>query len=150
MPWAQSLPTREEQQAVLSEGNAAFGAGTEFQFIYRETATNAVVGGGGLHRRVGPGAIEIGYWVRSDRHNRGYATTAARAMTDAAFVFLDDIDRVEIHMDAANSPSARVPEKLGYQLIRTETREKLTPANTDTTMVWQTTRSAWQELKELS
>ncbi|HYL71498.1 MAG TPA: GNAT family N-acetyltransferase, partial [Candidatus Dormibacteraeota bacterium] len=40
-----------------------------------------VVGGCGLHRRVGPGALEIGYWVHPRFVRRGFATAAARAMT---------------------------------------------------------------------
>ena len=147
MPWAQTVPTADEQRAVFAEGNAAFDAGIEFQFVFRESATGVVVGGGGLHRRVAPGAVEIGYWVRTDRHNRGYATMAARVMTDAAFAHLGDVDRIEIHMDSANLASARVPEKLGYRLLRTEKREKFAVA-TGEAFVWQTTRAEWTALQQ--
>ncbi len=143
MPWAQTVPTRDEQRATFMAGRAAFDANTEFNYVFRETATGALVGGGGLHRRVGPCAVEIGYWVRTDRHRRGYATAAARAMTDAAFAHLGDVDRVEIHMDIANIASARIPEKLGYRLLRTEERDKLAVAHTGESLVWQTTRADW-------
>ncbi len=143
MPWAQTVPTRDEQRAVFTEGNAAFDAGTEFQFVFRESATGTLVGGGGVHRRVGPGAVEIGYWVRTDRRNRGYATRAAQAMTDAAFAHLGDVDSIEIHMDCDNLASARVPEKLGYRLLRTEKRGKFALADTGEAFVWQTTRAGW-------
>lgn len=143
MDWAQTMPTRVEQREALSRGQSAFDAGTDFAYLFRETPTGVLVGGGGVHRRVGPGAVEIGYWVRSDRHNRGYATTAARAMTDAAFANLPDVERVEIHMDCANVASARVPEKLGYRLIRTEEREKLALGHTGRGYVWQARRDEW-------
>jgi RimJ/RimL family protein N-acetyltransferase len=143
MHWAQTMPTREEQREALAEGYAAFDAGTDFGFLFRETATGALVGGGGVHRRVGPGAVEIGYWVRSDRHNRGYATRATQAMTDAAFTFLADVDRIEIHVDCTNIASARVPEKLGYRLLRTEHREKLALGHTGEGYVWQRRRDEW-------
>lgn len=143
MDWAQTMPTRVEQRAVLAQGNAAFDAGTDFGFVFRETTTGTLVGVGGVHRRVGPGAVEIGYWVRTDRHNRGYATRAALVMTDAAFAYLEDVDRIEIHMDCANLASARVPEKLGYRLLHTEKREKLAVAHTGEAFVWQTTRTEW-------
>ncbi len=143
MPWAQTVPTRDEQLVALAEGNAAFDAGTDFQFLFREEATGTLVGAGGVHRRVGPGAVEIGYWVRTDRHNLGYATRATHVMTDAAFAHLGDVDRIEIHMDCANLASARVPEKLGYRLTGTEKREKLALSNTGQTYLWQTTRPEW-------
>jgi RimJ/RimL family protein N-acetyltransferase len=143
MHWAQTMPTRQTQRAALAEGHAAFDAGTDFDFLFRETATGALVGGGGVHRRVGPGAVEIGYWVRSDRHNRGYATRATEVMTDATFTYLVDVDRVEIHMDCANIASARVPEKLGYQLLRAEQREKLALGHTGQGYVWQKHRDEW-------
>src|SRR3712207_9583137 len=66
MHWAQTMPTREQQREALAKGNVAFEAGTDFAFLFRETATGALVGGGGVHRRVGPGAVEIGYWGRSE------------------------------------------------------------------------------------
>lgn len=147
MPWACKVPTLDEQRAVFAEGGAAFDKGTEFQYVYREHATNALVGGGGVHRRVGPNAVEIGYWVRTDRHTRGYATAAARALTDAAFAHLADVDSIEIHMDRANLASARVPEKLGYLHIRTEERERLAPGDTGVGLVWQITRRHWSELR---
>jgi RimJ/RimL family protein N-acetyltransferase len=143
MHWAQTIPTRDQQRDVLTEANSAFDAGTDFAYLFREIATGAVVGGGGVHRRIGRGAVEIGYWVRTDRHNRGYATSAAGAMTDAAFIYLADVDRIEIHMDRANTASARIPEKLGYRLLGTESREKLALAHTGEAYVWQKSRDEW-------
>lgn len=107
MPWAQTVPTRDEQRAVFAEGNAAFDAGTEFQFVFRESATGTLVGGGGVHRRVGPGAVEIGYWVRTDRHNRGYATRAAQAMTDAA---LRTLEMLTASKSTWTATTSRAPE----------------------------------------
>jgi len=142
MHWAQTMPTREKQREALTEGTTAFDAGTDFGYLFRETATGALVGGGGVHRREGP-VVEIGYWVRSDRHNRGYATSATEAMTAAAFTYLADVDRVDIHVDCGNIASARVPEKLGYRLLGTEPREKLALGHTGEGYVWQKRRDAW-------
>jgi RimJ/RimL family protein N-acetyltransferase len=144
MDWAQTMPTLEQQRRILVEGDAAFDAGTSFGYVFREAPTGRLVGGGGVHRRVGPGAVEIGYWVRTDRHNRGYATRAVEAMTDAVFEHLADVDRIEIHMDRANVASARIPQKLGYRLLQTETRAKLALAHTGEAFVWQATRAHWR------
>lgn len=149
MHWAQTMPTREEQRTALTEGATAFDAGTAYGFVFREVATRALVGGGGVHRRVGPRAVEIGYWVRSDRHDRGYATRATEAMTDAAFTYLADVDRVEIHMDHANFASARVPEKLGFRRLRVERREKLALGHTGEADVWEKRRDEWTSPRSL-
>lgn len=145
MDWAQTMPTREQQREVLAAGSVAFDAGTDFGYVFREAADGSLVGGGGVHRRVGPGAVEIGYWVRTDRHNCGYATRATEVMTDAVFDHLADVDRVEIHVDRANVASARIPEKLGYRLLHVEERPKLALAHTGEAFVWQATRAEWTE-----
>jgi RimJ/RimL family protein N-acetyltransferase len=135
MPWASVMPTAEDQLAVLTVGEASFDADTDWSYTLHELESGELVGGTGLHRRLGP-AIEIGYWVRSDRTGRGYATASARALTAAAFSHIADIERVEIHMDRANVASAAVPRKLGYRLDREEPREILAPGHTGTGLVW--------------
>ena len=143
MPWAQTMPTREEQFQALANGEAAFDAGTDFNYLVRECDTGEMVGGSGLHRRIGPNAIEIGYWVRSDRHGRGYATAAAGALTDAAFTHLADVERVEIHMDRANLASARIPEKLGFRHLRSDPKPTTALGHTGTDLIWAQRRDEW-------
>src|SRR5438093_1311993 len=83
--------------------------------------------GRGLHRRIGPGGLEIGYWVHVDHVGHGYATTAAGALTTLAF---EDpaITHVEIHVEPANAASNRVPEKLGFELVGKKRVEPEAPA----------------------
>ena len=143
MPWAQTMPTREAQLLALTVGEAAFDAGTDFNYLVRECDTGELVGGGGLHRRIGPNASEIGYWVRSDRHGRGYETTAAAALTGAAFTHLVDVERVEIHMDRANLASARIPEKLGFRHLRSDPKPTTALGHTGTDLIWAQRRDEW-------
>jgi RimJ/RimL family protein N-acetyltransferase len=84
----------------------------------------SVVGGCGLHRRRAE-CLEIGYWVGSDRHRRGYATAAAQCLTDSGFACVDGVARIEIRMDRANVASAGVPAKLGYELAGEAAYDKL-------------------------
>ena len=120
MPWASAepsdLPTIE---ARLGRFRDEFAAGRDFLFGIFDLHERAVLGGIGLHPRIAPGALEIGYWVRASETGRGYITEAARAMTHAALV-LPGIARIEIHCDPRNVRSAAVPRRLGYR--HTETR----------------------------
>jgi RimJ/RimL family protein N-acetyltransferase len=142
MAWAQTMPTAEQQRDVLEAGEAAFDADREWGYLLYEQSSGDLVGGAGLHRRGEPQVTEIGYWVRSDRTGRGYATATARALTEAAFSRLPDIERVEIHMDKANAASAAVPRKLGYRLDREVPRDILALAHTGTGLVWVLDRPA--------
>ena len=72
-----------------------------------------LVGGAGLHRRVGPGGFEIGYWVRASRAREGIATESSAALTRVAFEVCE-VDRVEIRIDPENTASFGVPRKLGF------------------------------------
>lgn len=76
-------------------------------------AAATLVGNCALMRRVGPDAIEIGYWVRSDHAGRGLATEAAAVLVEAAWK-LEHVERIVIRHDLANAASARVAEKLGF------------------------------------
>jgi RimJ/RimL family protein N-acetyltransferase len=84
-----------------------------------------LVGGAGLHRRVGPGGFEIGYWVRASRVRQGLATEAAAALTRVAFERCG-VDWIEIRIDPANAASLGVPGKLGYRREAT-LRRRLPP-----------------------
>jgi RimJ/RimL family protein N-acetyltransferase len=72
-----------------------------------------VIGGTGLHPRGGEGAKEIGYWIRADAINKGYATEVAGALTRVGFE-IEKLRRMGIHCDINNVRSAAVPPKLGY------------------------------------
>jgi len=144
MPWAIQSPTTDVYSDVLKGFDAAFDAGTEFVFGMFEVPGSVVVGGCGLHFRHGLGVAEIGYWVRTDRHRRGYATSAARALTSAAFRYLEEMDEVQIIMDKANTASAGVPAKVGYELGEEEEREVLAPGDTGRGLRWVMTRAGWE------
>ena len=89
----------------------------------------------GLHRRIGPDGIEMGYWIHADHAGRGYGTAAARALTPVALA-LPGITRVEIHCDAANAASAAIPRRLGYRLERIEDREPAAPGESGRHLIW--------------
>jgi RimJ/RimL family protein N-acetyltransferase len=65
----------------------------------------------------GPPELEIGYHVRRDCWNRGYATEAARAVLDYAFT-AKGCDHVISLIRPENLPSRRVAEKNGLSVDR--------------------------------
>jgi RimJ/RimL family protein N-acetyltransferase len=111
-------------------------------FIYGMFLDGAVVGGCGLHRRLGPDALEIGYWVHVACVGRGFATIAAAGLVDAAFA-LPEIERVEIHHDKANAASRRVPEKLGFTLVGEAPDAKQGLSDIGIECRWRVTRAEW-------
>lgn len=136
MTWAQTMPSTTELRGALVDGVAGFDADREWQYAIYEKVSGELVGGAGLHRFDDPDCPEIGYWIRSDRTGRGYATGAARALADAAFTYLREVPRVKIRMDQANLASAAVPPKLGFELLEDQDREIVTKGHTGRGFVW--------------
>jgi RimJ/RimL family protein N-acetyltransferase len=135
MTWANEVPTRAALTEFLNSAQELFDCDEDCNYALIEKLSGEVVGSSGLHFKGDPGAREIGYWVRSDRTGRGYATSAARALSNAGFRFLP-IDRVIIRMDKANIASASVPAKIGFRLLCEEERPLETPGHTGTGLIW--------------
>jgi RimJ/RimL family protein N-acetyltransferase len=147
MGWAQKMPASEGMSTVLSEADKSFRAEGDWMYLLIDRSSAKVVGSSGLHRRIGPHGLEIGYWVRTSFTGRGYATQTAKTLTDVAFSYLDWVERVEIRMDRANVASAAVPRKLGFTLVREEERPRVTPGHTGVGLIWSVDRSAWESRK---
>jgi RimJ/RimL family protein N-acetyltransferase len=103
-----------------------FSAGVEWRYAMITRDDERIVGGASLHPRVGPGAIEIGYWLATAATGQGFATEAAEALTAEAFR-AGDIERIEIRCEPANEASMRVPERLGYHARADVVHEPATP-----------------------
>lgn len=83
-------------------------------FPYVAFAGDRLIGGCGLLPRIGPGGLEIGYHVGADATGKGYATEMAAALIDIAFDVCG-ADRIELHIDEANTASIGVAQKLGLE-----------------------------------
>lgn len=73
-----------------------------------------VVGGTGLHKRIGPFGLEIGYWIRADATRQGHATELTAVLTRVA-IERCGADRVELRIDPENEASLGVARKLGFR-----------------------------------
>lgn len=142
LPWADPMPSMEAERQFIEAGVRAFDGDEGYGYFLVEQPSGELVGGAGLHPN-GADVAEIGYWVRSDRTKRGYATAAAEALTTAAFERLPGVVKVIIRMDQANLASAAVPPKLGYVLQGDQPlRDIVTSGHTGLGRIWARTRPA--------
>jgi ribosomal-protein-serine acetyltransferase len=122
-----------------NEGETAGGDRVRGAFV-----SDAVVGGGGLHRRLGPDALEMGYWVHAAWTRRGVATAIAAALVAEAFAD-DRIVAVEIHHDPGNAASGAVAAKAGFTTVGERPRPPVAPADGPTERVWRLTRDQYRK-----
>ena len=115
--WASVEPLEHRLGDFIAHSIEAFDCGDNYDYAIWNLTETTLVGGTGLHPRLGPGRIEIGYRVRVGWLRRGIASAAARALTTAAFQ-LTGMQEVHIHCDEANLASAGVPRGLGFRLLR--------------------------------
>lgn len=114
VPWAHDEPQDLQQKVnLLRRFRAEFDRDENFVYGIFSQDESLVIGGTGLHPRVGNDAIEIGYWIHANHINQGYATEVAAALTKIAFE-VNGVKRVEIHCDPRNTNSMAIPRKLGF------------------------------------
>ena len=116
-PWMPWTPDEPEELEVIVERlrrfRASFDLGENFVYGIFSPDESRVLGGTGLHARVGDDAFEIGYWLRADAAGRGLATEISAVLTRVAFEVCG-VDRVEIRVEPGNERSLKVPRKLGF------------------------------------
>ena len=114
MPWAEADPlTLEEQTDLLKSFRAQFDASESFVMGIFSANETEQIGGSGLHPRVEPGGLEIGYFVRASATRQGFVTESTAALTRVGFEICE-ADRIEIRIDPDNEASIGVPRKLGF------------------------------------
>jgi RimJ/RimL family protein N-acetyltransferase len=115
MPWTRFEPqTIDQKRELIRAWRQDFDSGEGFVFGIFERGGSRLVGGTGLHRRSGPYALEVGYWIRPDMLRQGIATEVTAVLTRVAFEHCD-ASRVDIQIDPENERSRGVPLKLGFR-----------------------------------
>lgn len=137
MEWAAEPAVVEHQATRLALAREDFAAAGDAHYTIFDG--DEVVGGIGLHRRQGPDAIEIGYWLRADRQRRGIITTSVSVLLPVAFD-AEGIERVVIRCDEANTRSATVPRRLGFELVALEEFDPVAPGQVGRMMRWELRR----------
>jgi ribosomal-protein-serine acetyltransferase len=136
LSWAAGY-RRESAQEFLTRAALNWADGTAYD--YAITTGGALAGGIGLMARIGPGGLEIGYWVHQAYARRGLATAATAALVEQAFR-LPGVDRVEIVHDELNVASGGVPRKLGFTEVERRPMDVRAPAGTGVGVIWRLVR----------
>ena len=146
MPWARHHT--EDPASTLNLVKAfqdRFYADEDYFFgIFNKTDTE-LIGSTGLHTRIGNSAREIGYWINIEHVRHGYATEAVSALIKIGFT-IENLKRIEIRCDPANTISQKIPKALGFSntttLINDNIDESGKPRNT---MIWSLLRSDYKD-----
>ena len=124
------------------EGRRAFIAESEREWRGGESLLRGIfvgghiVGGCSLTARPGASGVwEIGYWLAPAFRGHGFATRAARLLTEVALAD-PDVRAVEIRHDKANVASGAVPRRLGYTFVGEAPNRVPAPADSGTDLVW--------------
>jgi RimJ/RimL family protein N-acetyltransferase len=115
LPWGKEEPsTLEHLTARLDRYARDFADGTAWRYAIVDAADGRFLGTGTLLPYPGPGALEVGYWIRSGAARRGLATRASAALVRYAF-HEHRIDRMELWTRPGNEPSMAVARRLGFR-----------------------------------
>lgn len=133
-PWIPARVATPAPIPILAERLAGFAADfeadREWRFGMFTLRDGKLLGEVGLFPRSAAGRVpfgeadrvEVGYWLRSDETGNGFVTEAVKAAMAAA-AELQRFSQVEIRCDARNRASAAVPQRLGFRLLDTVSRE---------------------------
>ena len=112
MPWALGEPSDlAANLALIRAWHAQFDTDQDYVYGIFDRETSAVVGGTGLHERIGKNAREIGYWVRvgshqpGDRHRDGRGADQGRLRVHGAGSDGDSLRRAQC-AECGHSPQA--------------------------------------------
>lgn len=114
LPWVYAEPEPiEEKEKRVRRFRGEFDLGQDFVYGIFDPEETRLLGGTGLHTRLGQSQLEIGYWIHKDHINQGLVTESTAALVKVAFEIIH-VHRLEIHCDPGNYASASIPRKLGF------------------------------------
>ncbi|WP_020672762.1 GNAT family N-acetyltransferase [Amycolatopsis nigrescens] len=136
--WTLNGYTERDAAEFITNSRANWDRGEAFDYAIR-TVGGELVGGCGLMARIGPGGLEIGYWLGREHTGRGLVTKASALLVAEAFRV--GADHVQIVHDVRNVRSRGVPQRLGFrEVARKRTETPLAPAESGEQQVWQRDR----------
>jgi RimJ/RimL family protein N-acetyltransferase len=115
MPWAKTMSSVDDDEAVAREAYAKFILREDFMMVAIEKAIGSMAVFTGLHRfDWAIRRFEIGYWARKSAQGRGLVTESTNALTRYAFSVLG-ARTVAISHAEGNDASRAVIERLAFK-----------------------------------
>jgi RimJ/RimL family protein N-acetyltransferase len=116
LPWGAEEPSSlEHLGARIDKYAAECAGGAAWRLALVDDDNGRLLGSVALLPYPGPGALEVGYWVRNSEAGRGLATRAAAALIRYGFRE-HGIERMELWTRPGNDASAAVARRLGFDL----------------------------------
>lgn len=143
--WAQHEMDVAHFDDLIKDYDEAWANDTDWRYFTFDAADESFLGAANIYTMSDPEMVGIGYWVRSSRTGRGYATRASRILTSAAFDYLPLVQTVEIQMDVGNVASVAVARRLGFRLVSEIPKERLVPASSGRALLWRIDRDEWRD-----
>ena len=113
MGWAVNKYSREDIISYMGIAWKEWESGARRD--YAVLVDGKVEGSMGLMPRIGPGGLEIGYWVATRITGRGVATRGVQMLMNAAWTI--GATHVQIWHSKANERSAAIPRRLGFRCL---------------------------------
>ena len=136
MPWAHNEPEPfEEKEKRMQRLRGMFDLQQDYTYGIFNREETKLLGGTGLHTRLGENELEIGYWMHKDHLNKGLVTESTSALIKVAFEVIH-VHRIEIHCDPTNLASAAIPKKLGFTHEGTLRQKTLFLDHWSDSMIW--------------
>jgi ribosomal-protein-serine acetyltransferase len=133
LPWAHDDYDTGDASGFIEMSVNDWAKGTAYNYAIF-TTTGELIGSVGLMTRMGPGTMEIGYWMRTAYAGHGRMTAAVGALTRVA-LSLPGVERVAIRYDASNVASERVAVKAGFTEAERIARDPQAPGETGTDVI---------------
>jgi RimJ/RimL family protein N-acetyltransferase len=137
---------REDGEAFVAMARGANTQGRDLHLaIAKRGAPDRLIGCVGLRTRP-DGDVSLGYWLGVEHWGQGYATEAAQAMLDAAFLY-SAVPDVIAEVRVTNDASRKVLARCGFQyegsgMVQRPAFNDVVPAD-----CYRLTRSLWASLK---
>lgn len=139
MPWATPDYGVEAAREFIQTADEGWAEGAAFAWLVIQPGPDGrpeLVGTNGLMARIGPGRLEIGYWIRSDRTGQRLARRSTEVVLAAARRALPEVEAFVIKHEEPNLASRSVPVALGFTHVATEQVEPVSARASGRLQVW--------------